>query len=594
MSHSFIRRFWRQRLRPLWQEYQWPVVAGLALLSLGLGYVGFEKYFIANGQPRPGLDILYLSLQLFVLESGSVPGPMPWELELARLLAPAAAMYTAIQALAVVFRRQIELFRVRFLSGHAVICGLGRKGFLLTFRFLERGRRVVVIEEDEENSMIESCREAGAIVLIGNATDKEILRRAGAQRAGHLISVCDNDGINAEVAALGYELAGKGSGRPLDCIAHIFDPQLCTLLREREIAAEKTDSFRLEFFNIFEAGAREMLRQHPAFSEADAAQGAAPGPLIVGMGRFGESLAVRIARMWKDNFDAKGKRLRIAVLDRAAELKKRSLYLRYPGLEKRCELEPIEMDICSPEFQPAGFLFNKDGRCRHTIIYVCLDNDSFAISTALALYRCLRHTNMPIIVRMAHDAGLSALLEGGRKMGEAFKGLHAFGLIDRTCSPELVLCGTHEVLARAIHNEYVSMQRKKGETAQTNPSMVQWDDLPEELRESNRRQADHIGIKLKAVGCGIAPLTGLDAEPFEFTKEQIEMLAEMEHKRWNEERLKAGWRLGPKKDAENKITPYLVSWDKLEDKIREYDRNTVRGMPSFLARAGFQIYRMGK
>jgi hypothetical protein len=586
--------FWRQRLRPLWQEYQWPLVAGLALLSLGLGYVGFEKYFIANGQPRPNLDILYLSLQLFVLESGSAPGPMPLELELARLLAPAAAMYTAIQGLSLIFRREIEMFRTRFIRGHVVICGLGRKGFLLTDRFLERGNKVVVIEEDEENSMIESCRELGAIVLIGNATDKEVLRRAGAHRAMHLISVCSNDGINAEVAALGYELAGKGKGRTLSCIAHIFDPQLCSLLREREIATEKADFFRLEFFNIFESGAREMLRLHPAFSRARGAEGAEPSPLIVGMGRFGESLIVLLARKWEDNFNDKGKRLRIAVIDRAAELKIRSLYLRYPGLERRCELAPIEMDINSPEFHLAEFLSIKEGRCKPTIIYVCLDNDSFAISTALALYRRLRHTKIPIIARMAHDAGLSALLGRDRKMGESFNGLHAFGLIDRTCSPELLLCGTHEVLGRAIHNEYVRMLEKKGETSLTNPAMVRWEELSEDFKEANRQQADHIGIKLKAVGCGIAPLTGWDAEPFEFTREEIERLAEMEHQRWNEERRKAGWRLGTERDVENKTTPYLVPWKGLADEIKEYDRNTVRGLPSFLARAGFQIYRVRK
>ena len=52
----------------------------------------------------------------------------------------------------------------------------------------------------------------------------------------------------------------------------------------------------------------------------------------------------------------------------------------------------------------------------------------------------------------------------------------------------------------------------------------------------------------------------------------------MEHDRWNDERRKAGWKLGAKKDTDNKITPYLVSWDELAEDIREYDRNFYKGL----------------
>jgi hypothetical protein len=66
----------------------------------------------------------------------------------------------------------------------------------------------------------------------------------------------------------------------------------------------------------------------------------------------------------------------------------------------------------------------------------------------------------------------------------------------------------------------------------------------------------------------------------------------MEHKRWCKERKLQGWihKPGPK-DIKKKSTPYLVSWEVLPEDIREYDRNTVRNLPSFLAQAGFQIYR---
>ena len=54
----------------------WMVAAAL------LGYVGFAWYFSGLGEPRSPWDILYLTLQLFTLESGAVPGTKNWALEL--------------------------------------------------------------------------------------------------------------------------------------------------------------------------------------------------------------------------------------------------------------------------------------------------------------------------------------------------------------------------------------------------------------------------------------------------------------------------------------------------------------------------------
>ena len=120
-----------------------------------------------------------------------------------------------------------------------------------------------------------------------------------------------------------------------------------------------------------------------------------------------------------------------------------------------------------------------------------------------------------------------------------------------------------------------------------------WDDLPEALKESNRAQASHIGVMLKAFGCGIIPWADWDAESFEFAPEEIELLAEMEHKRWVEERLRNDWTYASgTKNIEKKTSPYLVPWDELTEEVKEWDRVTVRGMPGFLARAEFQIVRL--
>ncbi len=164
-------------------------------------------------------------------------------------------------------------------------------------------------------------------------------------------------------------------------------------------------------------------------------------------------------------------------------------------------------------------------------------------------------------------------------------------MLDQTCTLELLLNSTHEEIVRVIHQGHVKHQEKSGTTPEENPHMVSWNKLPEEIKESNRLQADHIGIKLKTVGYGLVLLTEWDVKLFSFQPDEIELMSEMEHERWVKEREQAGWKLGPK-DTEKKISPHLIPWDKLTDEIKELDRNTVRGMPAFLARVGFQVYRL--
>ena len=81
----------------------------------------------------------------------------------------------------------------------------------------------------------------------------------------------------------------------------------------------------------------------------------------------------------------------------------------------------------------------------------------------------------------------------------------------------------------------------------------------ENLKKSNRDQANHIFEKLREVGCGVKPVGGSPPTAFEFTPEEIERLAEMEHGRWNVERLFEGWRYGSPRSV-RKISPYLVPW----------------------------------
>lgn len=579
------------RLRRWLGRYKWFLIGLMWFLAIALGYVGFMRHFTAIGQTHSFGDILYLTLQLFPLGSGAVSEPISWELQAARFLAPVMAVYTAIQAVAGIFQEQIQLFRARFLKDHIVICGLGRKGYLLSRAFRSRGERVVVIEQDAGNDFLEQCRQKGVTVLLGNATDLGLLRQARVDRAKYVISVCGSDGANAEIAVNVHKLASGRKGKTLSCLVHMYDLQLYNLLREREMAMGEIDAFRLEFFNVFESGSRVLLQEYSPFSTTGEAQSSRPHIVVVGVGRLGESIVVNSARAWWERHARGAGRLRITLIDKQAKAKKESLCLRYPQLEKACELVPEQMDVKEPDFERADFLFGDQGSPDVTVVYVCLDDDSKALSAALTLRQRLRALEIPMVVRTTYEAGLSTLLHKRNVEHDSFVSLHAFGLLDCTCTPELISGCTYEILARAVHEQYVANERREGSTLETNPSMVSWEELPESLRESNRNQVEHIRVKLGAIGCDITVTNEWEVPPFQFSPEEVELMAQMEHERFVAERLKQGFTSAPTKDMGKKTSLVLVPWEKLPEEEKEKDRNSVRQLSELLAKARFQIYR---
>lgn len=582
-SHSpnFLGELWERR---------WVFLALSAVVSVALGYWGFHRHFDALDESRSFWTLFYLTLQLFVLESGGISGDVPWQLNVARFLAPVVAGSAAVAALLVIFRDQVESLMIGRMAGHVIICGLGEKGSLLVRSLRQRGMSVVAVERDADNDFIEAARLNGARVVFGDARSEDVLRRAGARRARYLIAVCGDDSTNAEIALQARSISASRPRGALTCSAHIVDPRLCLLLRRQELAESSTLSFRLDFFNVFESGARAFLRElPPVFTPAPPG---GPHLLVVGLGHLGESLVVQATRTWRDLDDRDGERLRVTIVDQQAELKTQLLAQRHLELAAACDLIPHQISVDSPEFERAAFLGTADQSPDVGIAYVCVEGDGAALSAALTLHQRLRRLGVPVVVALVRSGGLGGLLEKPH-ISAGFERLHAFGLLDRTLNAELLLGGTYETIARAMHDEYVRQQTKEGQTPETNSSMAAWDDLPDSLKESNRAQAAHIGEKLRAAGATLVPLMAAGAEAFEFSPDEIELLAEMEHDRWVEERRRDGWIHAPgEKDIDRKTTPHMIPWDELSDQVKEWDRVFIRGLPRFLARVGLQIVRL--
>ena len=416
-----------RRLKAFLAENRWALLGAAALATLGLGMVGFAHVPDPSADRKTSRDLLYRALQLFVLESGAVPPPVPWQLDFARLGAPAiTALATAGLANRVVQElRAVAGRNIGRRKNHVIICGLGKKGKRLAAEFARERKKVVAIEMEEGGGRT-LVRSRGWVTLKGDAKDPEMLRRAGLKSADRLIAVCGSDGTNAEIAVAARSIVENERTTDLPALIHIANRELKSLLAPIEGSGD--DKLNARLINVYELGAEAMLAMAPSF-RAD--EDDRRGLLIVGLGEVGQCLAVKAAKAWSG---PAGEPLRLHAIDLAAEKKVNALRSLHPELDGRWELTPLEWNINEhANYQRGGFLANLAEAGTVGAIYICIDDDPLALQTALTMRKTFSDPHLAIKVRTADGrAGLASVLDG-----TAFPGIHAFGLLDVACTPRI-------------------------------------------------------------------------------------------------------------------------------------------------------------
>ena len=151
-----------------------------AILIAGVAYgLGFVGYLVVSTENVSTTNTLYRAMQLFALDENAPSGPKPWQLDVARFVAPLSIVFATALAFATYLRENMRRALLVFTArDHVVLIGLGETGAALATRLREQGCRVVVIESDSANSRIAGVNTAGGTVIVGDARQPAIGRRA--------------------------------------------------------------------------------------------------------------------------------------------------------------------------------------------------------------------------------------------------------------------------------------------------------------------------------------------------------------------------------------------------------------------------------
>jgi len=272
---------------------------------------------------------------------------------------------------------------------------------------------------------------------------------------------------------------------------------------------------------------------------------------------------------------------------------------RYRQFTEICDLDaPCEVPLDAREIVEQLTKYCPDDASDFLATYaVCFEPthtgagaDKLNLAVGLELAERTRHCRAPVLVRLKKRCGCASLLPDEGRNANVPAHLHAFGMLEDTLCRSTLLHEEQDTLAHALHEHYLDQQRGTEDFGKKRAHRP-WEELDEDLRESNRQAADHIPIKVRAVGLHIGPLHAGAMTAAAFTDHEIELLAKMEHARWCPEKWVDGWVYGPKRDDARKVQPLLKAWDDLADKEKRIDRALAGAIVGALKEVQKGIYR---
>jgi hypothetical protein len=539
---------------------------GLVLaVVFATGFVGYLQYRPPGSVPAENWwDLAYYTLQLYGLGFTGVDGvPVPWPLQVARVLAPItfAAAVVSVVALA-----RVNLWWRR----------ITRWGFAL-----------VVGDTPEARAVAEATQRRlrlfwGRSVFGVDRGDPAALRAAGLRRARTVYALGDDrEDVAANVAtalaAVSVRSRSRGAGPRI--FVHVTDPDLAVGLRARRLMTEIGQ--RVEFFTMDEMAARAHIESESLGPDAR------PEILVAGAGAFGCAAIVAFARHWRRASGRAGERISVILVDEQASRARDELLDRWLVVAESCDITAVDTSSID-----AALRSGVAGRPYRA--YICYEDEHVALRSALTAAPLWHGGPASLVVRLSRISRHEEAFQDGRLL-DHLDGRLVVANVAALAAPYVASePDVFDDLAQAIHARYLESHLARGDRIGDRPALQPWEKLSAFYQESNRGQARDIPVKLRLVGATVAPRSARNPT-FALTEAEVLSLAQREHERWVRERHTAHWRHGAVEDAHRRLHPDLVPWDQLPAESQEKNRDAVRALPQeyddVLADFGLQIIR---
>lgn len=525
-----------------------------------------------------------------------------------------AAGWAGIKAYMAALGLKLDVFFVRlFCNDHLVIlAGQGGRGGQDQGAVSEQSKRALLAIELAETSAAshtvvlclqgvdENTRRRlwarGVHVLQDDLSPSDLLLLARVSRARWLISMRDN--VNDSILSTMVALAATDTHDERPECRIMVDPGL--EMQSLDKYFKESEMYRVRGFSDAELISRHLMNRFPP--ETGIAQLAARRVhlLLVGLGSVGQAVLVRMAHL---GHYRNGLRPRISIAEDEKGKNWQTLNERHPKLKELLDLRFLQGGIADKSREALKSWLQ--GQDDPTMVYVCTKDELFNFRITRLLIEVLPDPATRFVVLDPPGGSVLVGMKANFDKDDNTRGrVEIFSLAGKPeggCgSPltESLIDNLDDQIPRAIHNHYnkhilksfeanqaweESEEAHRGANADisSDKTVQKWEEIKEAHRESNRWAGDHFHVKIRAIGLELVSID--DTRPAaDLMPSELELLANMEHARWDAEKAFSGNLLGDSSSARRTLVPFEYLTDSELDK----DKNQIVNLISYLTSNG--------
>ena len=525
------------------KKYISELTAFIYIISFTLGLVGYlqtnEFDFISS---------CYNSLRLFILEFDGSIDNIPFLLNLSRFLSPLILASSIFLALKEYFTIALLNFKIRHLSGHTIV-------------FSNNESNINFINNRSNTLFVTNALCDGLSLTSENINDIE---KVNIEKAEKVIL------LNDDITNLSYLKEIK------ERFSNLKNITLYIRLEENENVRmfnrfKLNTNFKKELLiNPRQLFSREVFLKNPVLDYVNH-HNKVPHVLI--SGEY-ENVKWLIFEMANISHYPSLKNLKITLIGNKSEKQKELLIDEFPNIHEVIDFSTIVKSSTSISKEDLSLL-------DITAIYISEKTLEECQITASHLKRIFYSNKSDRINTYVINFGFG-LIDDLYETSE-FNSDFNIRYFDYKILEDLNVIqhlDDYDIISKKIHNDYY----------EKNPDhTVKWEDLPETMKMSNRYQAYHTNIKLGYLGYIVDVNSKSDKISITYSESQLDVLAQMEKRRWNAERLLSGWIYGEEKHPDLKIHNNLVIWEELDEITKQKDRDTVSNITNTITALGFSL-----
>ena len=584
---------------------EYTILVSFAVLAVGLGFWGYALAGSAFSPSSPDVypwpagdytsktvhslftltwmgaaHCLMSSIGLIRFYDLFQPWKDPWQLVVAQFAVPGVALLSAGQLFLVGLRKNIRTAMARHKADHVVVCGVGDVGMQVIQNLRGAGHQIVAVDLLADSPSTATCEKSGVPVLQGDAKNPQVLLAAGIRRAQTVIMSTGSDTENMDIALQIKSLYAeqptfKQSG--IQALALVRNDWMHKRLIGSDAGSLGSDHVDLRLFNPFTNAAR-MLINHLYLPPAPEFE--ARTFVVIGFGAYGREIAQHLIRACPVGL---GAMLKILVFDQNAAQVGEQFPIAYPVAAQVAAFKFVTASVAPGSPDIHRIVEEKLEAAEPLLgVAVALGDDETSLCAALevrSLLDCTGHLHVPVYVRLEHYRRLGELVREIESVARFGDRLQVFGTLEETLNPEVLLGSRLDAFAQELHEDY-----RRRSQAQINPQAnVPWYELPEFMKMSNRWRADHTPLLLQLAGIRVAASVQSPAVTI-LSTQQIETLAQLEHRRYTIERQLIEWRR-----AAQRVSTHLEPWELLPEEYKEWNRREVARLPEIMAGLGMEL-----